>query len=615
MCGISGAYFFKKNNQLSLEAAVKRMSDQMINRGPDAYGFWSDLAGAVGFGHRRLSILDLQARSDQPMLSGDARYTIVFNGEIYNFRELRKQLEATGEHFQTSGDTEVILKLFAKYKENMLMMLRGMFSLVIWDSLDKKIFIARDPYGIKPLYYSLNQEHFIFASQVKAIQASKLVSDQPSPLGQAGFWLMGSVPEPYTWFKDIYAHPAGSWSIIDSAGQMQTHKYWDINQSWLEAPECKITHEEIQKRVSEAVYESVKAHLVSDVPVGVFLSGGIDSGSVAGHIMDTQVQSMHGFTIAFEEFRGRHEDESQIAASVAQQYHFLHDIRYVNKTEFENDLPRILKAMDQPTLDGINTWYATKAAREKNMKVVLSGVGGDELFWGYPSFSQIPRLHQWASRINSIPVINSLAQLALLWRAHRSKNQRWADLLAVSQTMYGAYWLKRGLYTLSQLRDLMGVELFESAMNQFKLDDFISSQVGPLSNHGGCAVAQLESNLYLKNQLLRDSDWASMDHSVELRTPLIDAWLLKDLVPVLKSFHKFPHKTLLAKSPKIPLSDSIIYRKKTGFGLPLGFWLQDAVIKNGLSQDLKFSKVNVSQGGSESRVWAKIVTQNVYQSF
>lgn len=555
----------------------------------------------IGFGHRRLSILDLNARSDQPMISDDGRYTIVFNGEIYNFRELRSSLEAAGETFKTTGDTEVILKSFIRLKEKMLSTLRGMFAIAIWDSVEKKLFLARDPYGIKPMYYSNNRDHFLFASQVKAILDTGIVSHDPSPRGQAGFWLMGSVPEPHTWFNDIQSLPAGTWCEIDVQGKMTSKKYWDIADSWKNASECDLTDSQIQNRVREAVFESVKKHLISDVPVGVFLSGGIDSASVAGLIQDSGVQMMKGLTITFKEFQNQHEDESVIAAEVAKKYGFEHHIRVITREEFQADLPQILKAMDQPSLDGINTWYATKAVKEQKLKVVLSGVGGDELFWGYPSFRQIPDLNQKINILKNIPGASTLAQLALSFQARRTNNERWNYLTKAGQSLYGAYWLRRGLYSPGQLSELMGKDLAAQALNDFSIEQFIQSQVGELADDEQSAVAQLESMVYMRNQLLRDSDWASMDHSVELRTPLVDAWLLKEIAPLFKSFHRFPGKTLLANSPKVPLDKSIIERRKTGFGIPLGQWLNGVVDKN------------VSQSGDESRQWAKVLTQTIYR--
>jgi asparagine synthase (glutamine-hydrolysing) len=433
-----------------------------------------------------------------------------------------------------------------------------------------------------------------------------LVSLDPSPQGQAGFWLLGNVPEPHTWFKDINSIEAGTWTKIFSDGKIQTSKYWDIADSWRNAPAVTQTREHVQSVVRKAVSESVKKHLISDVPVGVFLSGGIDSGAIAGLVQDTGFQNMKGITVSFAEFANKHEDESPIAAFVSKKYGFQHHVRQVTKEEFEADLPRILAAMDQPSLDGINTWYATKAVKELGLKVVLSGVGGDELFYGYPSFSQIPKLVKNMNIAHKIPAATSVIDLLMSAKSKRSNNLRWNYLSQAGRSFFGAYWLRRGVYTPEQLGELMGTELAHEALKEFEIEDLIKSQTGSLSADAGASVGQMESMIYLRNQLLRDSDWASMDHSVELRTPLVDAWLLRDLAAVLRSFNTYRGKELLANSPKYPLDQFIIDRKKTGFGIPLGLWLKTAATKN---------DYNVTQGGDESRKWAKLVTQSLYQKF
>lgn len=612
MCGIAGAFYFDLNNEHNAKNCVDAISEALKKRGPDAYGFWQDDTQDLAFGHRRLSILDLNSRSDQPMLSPDQRYVIVFNGEIYNFNELKKELESKGEVFQTTGDTEVIVRLYSLEKEKMLDRLRGMFAITIWDRQEKVLFMARDPYGIKPLYYTLNDSHLLFASQVKALLASNQVGSDPSPQGQAGFWLTGSVPEPYTWFKNIQSLAAGTYQKINAQGKVfEQQKYWNIADTWKNAPICELTLNEAQEKLRAAVFESVKKHLVSDVPVGLFLSGGIDSASIAGLVKDVTHAQLTGITIAFDEFNGKHEDESPLAQEIAEQYGFKHHIRKVTRSEFETDLPRILQAMDQPSIDGINTWYATKAAAELGIKVVLSGVGGDELFYGYPSFQQIPKLTSYIQKLTFIQGLSWLASLIFGVLAIAKKNSRWKYIVSEGQNLYGSYWLRRGLYTPEDLPQLMGKELAKEALDYMKPQVMIKNAVGNLPLDSSAAVGQLESMFYLRNQLLRDSDWASMNHSVELRTPLVDAWLLKEIGPIIRCFGKYKGKELLARSPNKPLDDKIIYRRKTGFGLPLGLWLQSALDKN---ENLKSkTNKNVSQSGSDSRHWAKILTEIIYK--
>jgi len=593
----------------AIEVAVQRMSDHMRARGPDAMGYWSDSTLGLVLGHRRLSILDLEPRANQPMHSGDGRYVIVFNGEIYNFRELRRVLERDGEVFQTRSDTEVLLKLYAREGQEMLTRLRGMFSFAIWDRQTRDLFLAREPYGIKPLYIGRCKDGWLFASQVKALLASGLISHDPDPQGQAGFWLLGSVPEPRTWFRDISALPAGSWCRITADGQFSgPYKYWDIGDSWRDAPECRLTPGEAQEMVRAAVSESVRQHLVADVPVGVLLSGGIDSGSLAGLIKDAGASGMQGITIAFNEFQGRHENEAPVAAEIARSYGIRHHVRIITQQEFDADLPRILSAMDQPSIDGINTWYASKAVAELGLKVVISGVGGDELFYGYPSFHQLPNLVSRWERLACIPGARPAANLVLALLTRRTGNPRWRWLTRQAGSLYGAYWLRRGLFAPNELPDVMGEEYSLGALRDLNPGTLLESMVGVLPADAMAAVGQIESTVYLRNQLLRDSDWASMDHSVELRTPLVDAWLLRDLMPVLRSFGRLKGKRMLAASPATPLSQSIIDRVKTGFSIPLGIWISGAL--GGIAAVPARSVV--TQNSADSRRWALAVSKAVY---
>lgn len=574
MCGLAGGYIpGDATVQERLQAGVRRMCERMHPRGPDAGGFWQDAAAGVSLGHRRLSILDPEARANQPMISADGRHVIVYNGEIYNFRELRRDAERTGATFRTRSDTEVLLELFACEGEAMLPRLRGMFALAIWDRQERRVFLARDPYGIKPLYIARSKGGWLFASQVKALLASDLVAGDPDPLGQAGFWLLGSVPEPRTWFRDVSMLPAGHCAWITDAGLQPPTSYWDIGEAWREASGTELDDAPVRIHVGEALQESARAHLVSDVPVGVFLSGGIDSGSLAALMQQAGALDLQGVTIAFDEFAGSHDDEVPVAARLAARYGIRHHVRHVDRAEFEADLPRIFEAMDQPSVDGINSWYASKAVAELGLKVVVSGVGGDELFQGYSGFDELPLLVRRWRRVSSFPGITPLARVAMALQARRSSNPRWRLLPTLAGSMCGAWLLRRGVASPEELPQLMGRELAEQAGATLDPESLVQAMTGPVAADGRLALGQIESMTYLRNQLLRDSDWASMAHSVELRTPLVDAWLLRDLQPVLAALHRFPGKRLLAQAPGLPLEEDVIERRKTGFGTPVASWL------------------------------------------
>ena len=607
MCGIAGAFIYGLDND-GISQAVSLMCQQMHARGPDDTGYLGDLDNGVALGHRRLSIIDLSERAKQPMISEDGRYTIVFNGEIYNYQDLRYSLEAKGETFLSESDTEVILKLYRIEGDSMLSRLRGMFAIAIWDRKERRIFLARDPYGIKPLYIANCSQGWLFASQVKALLATNLVDRTPSVFGQMGFWLLGSVPEPYTWFQEITALPAGTWCYLKENGVSTPPQcYWDIADVWREAPECNLGVNEIQEIVASATAESVCKHLVADVPVGIFLSGGIDSGALAGLMRDQSQSSIQGITIAFNEFRGRHEDEVPGAKEIAKRYGINHHVRIVTQREFEEDLPKIFSAMDQPSIDGLNTWFASKAVAELGLKVVVSGVGGDELFYGYPSFRQLPALVSRWRMLASVPGGRTIANLAFAQASRRTSNSRWGWMTRQAETLYGAYWLRRGLFSPNDLHGLMGFDLSEEELQALDPASLVRSLTGNLSADSMAAVGQIESMVYLRNQLLRDSDWASMAHSVELRTPLVDAWLLRDLMPVLRSFGRLKGKSLLAASPSLPLGKDLINRSKTGFGIPLGVWGRESIA----SQE-GAHKQTPSQGGGDSKLWAKTIVKHIY---
>jgi asparagine synthase (glutamine-hydrolysing) len=574
------------------DAAINASLLRLARRGPDAEGRWQE--EGVVFGHRRLAILDLDARSSQPMTSRCGRYVIAFNGEIYNFRALRRELEQGGSVFRTDSDTEVLLELYVRTGARMLRRLQGMFAFVIWDTIRREAFAARDPYGIKPLYVGASSRGVVLSSQVKAIVATGLVDTAPDPIGQAGFWMLGSVPEPYTWFRNIRSIPSGNWVLIQD-GKVREQRIWhDIGSAWREAETTPINASEANVRsiVRAALNDSVDRHLESDVPIGVFLSGGIDSGTLAGLMLERGARELLGVTICYSEFEGMHEDETNAAAQIARHYGIRHHVRLVTKEEFLADLPRILSAMDQPTIDGVNTWYASKAIAEQGLKVVVSGVGGDELFLGYDSFRHLPRLLALQGVVDAIPGLPMLAEVACRIQARRSGNDRWRNTLKwLRQGPGGAWWLRRSVHTPEAVLFLGDQALSRSgkksslartselmeALSDFTPKKWMECIAGDLAAQPELALGQIESTAYLRNQLLRDSDWASMDHSVELRTPLVDSYLLEQLRPLLQQFPRFSGKSLLALAPARPLPAAILRRRKTGFGIPIRQWHRSIV--------------------------------------
>lgn len=569
MCGIAGIIYAPQVGRDIAINAVESMCNQMYARGPDANGVFLD--DGLVLGHRRLSILDLNPRSNQPLTSTKDNLTIIFNGEIYNFRELRSELKGRGIQFHTDSDTEVLLELYSLYGEKFLPKLKGMFAFAIWDRQKKILFLARDAYGIKPLYYSFDGKKFIFASQVKALQASCLVSGKTELAGLAGFYLWGSVPDPWTYIEGIFAIEAGHCLVVsvkDGSISMGSPRLWhDIRTEW-SIESLNMSHEILESQVRVSVTNSIKRHLVSDVPVGVFLSGGIDSAVVAGIASQFNSQ-IEGITIGFKEYEGSPDDEVPLADEIAKYYGINHHTRIVTREEFLEDLPLIHKAMDQPSIDGINTWFASKAAAERGYKVVLSGIGGDELFAGYPSFQQIPRIASF-KRYTSFFKNSMGKQMAKEFA--RYKNQpKLADFFEFSDSIESLYFLKRGLFLPSELPSILGVE--SAMIGLERLGNQLVSYRGPNIVSGTAKVGLLESTQYLRNQLLRDSDWASMAHSLELRAPLVDATLLHEMARYTPQFAGGAGKKMLANSPIRPLLKSIINKPKTGFSVPIGSWI------------------------------------------
>jgi asparagine synthase (glutamine-hydrolysing) len=597
MCGIAGFVPADAAVGPSSVDAVRRMTDRMRLRGPDAEGMWT--GQGVVLGHRRLAILDLDARSNQPMVSSSGDLTIVFNGEIYNFRELKRELETEGVTFRTTSDTEVLLALYAREGERMLPRLRGMFALAIWDARSRELFLARDPYGIKPLYYAETGEGVIFASQVKAIMASGLVSAAPESAGIAGFYLWGSVPEPWTIYRGVFALPCGSWLRVH-AGKAGAPVCWDdIRDNWRQ-PATPQSAAELQETVRKAVTDSVRAHLVSDVPVSVFLSGGIDSGTIAGLISELGGR-VEGITVGFDEFSAKQADEVPVAAALAAHYGLPHHVRRISRQEFEADIPLILDAMDQPSIDGVNTWFAAKAAAERGYKVVLSGVGGDELFYGYSLMKDLPRSAMQGRAISAVPGGRSLVKAACGVLANGNRHPKLKGIPDFMGSLEGVYFLKRCLFLPQELPVLMGEESARQGLA--RLGGSPPGMTAANAITGAAGVCLLDSTHYLRNQLLHDSDWASMAHSLELRTPLVDAALLHSLRSVHTGFVDGAGKRMLAQSPRNPLPEQIIGRPKTGFGVPMTDWLAAATQR----REWESLPLLADRGTPWTRRWAKLV--------
>jgi asparagine synthase (glutamine-hydrolysing) len=572
MCGINGILRLAEDAAPVDSGEIRLTRDAMASRGPDGVGEWVSPSGEIGLGHRRLAIIDLTEAGRQPMRTSDGRYHIVFNGEIYNYRELRDRLAAAGVSFHSRSDTEVILALYAREGTGVLSRLRGMYAFAIWDEAERTLLLARDPYGIKPLYLAQDGAYLRFASQVKALEAGGGVPGGWEPAGLVGFLLWGSVPEPFTIRKGIRALPAGHFLRVERGrvGTPQAHHRFG-----------HAFHPPVAS-VEEALEASVEAHLVADVPVAVFLSAGMDSTVIAVLARRRMAERPTTLTLRFDEFAGTPLDEAPLAAEVARALGTRHIERRVRREDFLDLWPQAVAAMDQPSIDGFNTYVVSRMAHEAGFKVVLSGLGGDELFGSYPSFRDVPTWCRRARRMRRIPGVPTLwPPVARLFR----RRPKLVGLIEYGRSLPGSYFLRRGLFLPSELRRLLGAAVVEEGLAAYDpLADagkYLEALCRPAPNGGRPGDRQewesvhvMESTQYMRNQLLRDSDWASMAHSLELRVPLVDPWLREQAASFDYEPARSRGKSHLARKLAPELPEALWSRPKSGFSIPVMEWLE-----------------------------------------
>jgi asparagine synthase (glutamine-hydrolysing) len=568
MCGIAGIVTYSEK---PLEISIQRMQKALLHRGPDDRGIYISSDRKAALTHTRLSILDLSPAGHQPMCIADGRYWITFNGEIYNYRELRAQLESQGEHFQSQTDTEVILKLYQKTGPNCVNKMRGMFAFAIWDDQEKACFIARDPLGIKPLYYWQANSTLAFASELRAILASGLPSISLSAEGLYSYLASGSVPEPHTLIEGIHCLEAGHW-LYWKVGHLTKQQYWQINF----APEAISPHEAAQK-VRLALIDSIKYHFVSDVPVGIFFSGGIDSSSIVALARQTQQNQLRTYSIAFEE---EHCDEGKIARETARYWGAEHVELTVNNSGAKALFTHFLEALDQPSIDGFNTYCVAQLAKNNGTKVVLSGLGGDELFGGYPSFREVPQMVRWGKRLQALKPISVGIGMGLDRWATSIPLKRLGCFLQQAPTTKTAYRSFRGVFTHSEIRAIAR-QYFPYLPEKFSLQPFMGGQIIAASAKQipdnlpsvEDEVSFLEISQYMRNQLLRDSDVMSMAWGLELRVPFVDSVFLETLASIPSNLRLAPGKQLLIKAvPELP--SKVVNRPKQGFVFPFQHWIE-----------------------------------------
>lgn len=566
MCGIAGILRF--DNQPVDELTVRQMTGAMAHRGPDAVGFYGE--GPVALGHLRLSILDLSESANQPFADRSGRYKIIFNGEIYNFNEIKARIPEYP--FTTTGDTELLLAAYIKWGADCLLQFRGMFAFAIWDSLREELFLARDPMGVKPLYYYKDDRKWIFASEVRGILASGLVERKLSQKALVEYFSYQSVSYPFSPVEGVLQLQAGSWLRLGK-GVEEKGVYWDAVQqtsggSGAEADWSDVNS--VQKKIRELMLTSVQRRLISDVPVGAFLSGGIDSSAVVGLMAEAGSARPNTFTIAFEE---KEFDESGYAEMVAKKFNTHHSKVLLKSTVFLDELQNALNAMDTPSGDGVNTYVVSKEIRRNGMTVALSGAGGDELFAGYPFFDQYLRLRE--KKILWMLPGGMRRMLAGLLSMSGGKNGKIGQILELPAVdITHLYPIFRQLLSPGLLNQLTGLRPAAGLVTAVE-EELSARQSGLAQLPLLSQVSAAEYLGYTQHTLLKDTDQMSMASSLEVREPYFDLDLISYVLSIPDKLKKpiYP-KSLLVESLKPLLPDEIVHRKKQGFLFPWELWLK-----------------------------------------
>jgi asparagine synthase (glutamine-hydrolysing) len=569
MCGIAGIRHHRRPVAVD-EAELLRLRDAQAHRGPDDAGAWFSPDRRMALGHRRLSIIDLSPTGHQPMGTPDGGLQIVFNGEIYNFRALRSELESQGFAFGSRSDTEVILHGYRAWGVRVFDKLRGMFALALWDEEARELVLARDPLGIKPLYYADTGDRVCFASEVQALRG--VVDDGGIDVeALARYLVWGSIPTPRTLYRNIRSLPAGHYTRVRPGGMDAPTAYYRLADVF--GTSRAMSTGEARERLLAALQDTTAAHLESDVPVGAFLSGGVDSSALVG-LLTQHDATMRTVTLAFD-VEGL--DESALAREAAELYGSDHHEIPIRVDEIRERIPDAIRALDQPSVDGVNTYFVSEAAVTAGLKVAVSGVGGDELFGGYETFERVPRILELRRRVRKwpAPLVSAVAGAADRLPGGRIAS-RVSKALRHGYDEPGAYFAERSLFTEAEVRRLLVPDLgaaVDGAVDELR--ERIDTTAMPHDER----VSALEFTQYLGTQLLRDSDAVSMRHSLEVRTPLVDRELLARACGVPPDVRRSgPAKRHLREAPDPPVPESLWKRPKQGFTLPFDHWLKSGGI-------------------------------------
>lgn len=586
MCGICGIYNF--NGQPVNRELLEKMNNTLIHRGPDGEGYF--LGSNIGLGHRRLSIIDLEG-GKQPMGNEDGSIQVVFNGEIYNFLELKKDLEAKGYRFRTRSDTETIIYGYEEWGEDFVQKLRGMFAIALWDSRNRKLLLIRDRIGKKPVYYYLGKDRILFASEIKALLTDKSIPKEIDPIALDSYLSFGYVPSPLSIFKAIRKLPPAHIAVC-KPGDFSVRQYWHLDMEHIASPKSE---EEVLEELGGLFDEAVRLRLISDVPLGAFLSGGVDSSAVvasmAGLMKNGPVKTA---TIGFSDKRF---DEIEYARIVAKQYQTDHTEFVVNPDALEV-LEDIVWHLDEPFADAsaIPTYYVSKMTRQK-VTVALSGDGGDETFAGYNNRYYMNRLEDGIRRkLPGFLKQNILGPMGAIYpradflpRPLRLKR----FLSNLSHTFEQAYFRDMSFYFLPEMKEKLYQSDFKSAIKGFNALDILGKHFKANRNPDATTRVQyVDIKTYLPEDILVKVDRMSMAHSLEVRAPILDHKLMEYVgsLPSNLKLRGKESKYIFKKMLEDRLPKNILYRKKQGFSIPLAGWLRDQM--KGFVEETLFSSRN-----------------------
>jgi len=554
MCGILGEILNTQINSKNFEQNLLRQN----HRGPDDYGTYFN--ENVAFGQTRLSIIDLSVNGHQPMISDCGNFIMIYNGEVYNYKEIKNDLVSKGYKFNSDTDSEIILNGYIEYKEKIINKLNGMFAFSIYNKKTKELFLARDKSGIKPLYYYKDDNKFIYSSEIKSIDIKKEILQKSQIL----FLLLGYVPEPNTIYENIFMFPAGYYGYYKN-NELKLNKYDKYNYE----PKIQKNYNELVDDIKLLFENAIKRHLISDAPIGVFLSGGLDSSIIAA-IATKYKNNLQTLSLVFEE---KDLSEEYYQDLVVNRYKTNHTKFLIDEKVFLENIDNFLATMEQPTIDGLNTYFVSLAAKKSGLTTVLSGVGGDEIFYGYPSFKD-GKILKYLSKI----------PYSLIKIFEYSNKYKKLELLKAEQEL--AYYLpKRALFSPSSIAQTLKIDkslVYEQIINLWK--EYNSSEIKKMEDK----ISFFELNMYMKNQLLRDTDLFGMAHSLEIRVPFLDKELVDYILKVepIDKFGEF-NKQLLADVSKDILPKEIYDRKKMGFVLPFEYWFRKNINKFNINQEIK----------------------------